>query len=45
MRPQACRGEVRPFIDDMAAALADADLVLCRAGAITVSEICAAGAP
>ena len=37
------QGEVLPFIDDMAAALADADLVLCRAGAITVSEICAAG--
>ena len=35
--------DVRPFIDDMAAALAAADLVVCRAGAITVSEICAAG--
>lgn len=35
--------DVAPFIEDMAAALADADVVICRAGAITVSEICAAG--
>ena len=35
--------EVRPFIDDMAAALAWADVVVCRAGALTVSELCAAG--
>jgi UDP-N-acetylglucosamine--N-acetylmuramyl-(pentapeptide) pyrophosphoryl-undecaprenol N-acetylglucosamine transferase len=34
---------VRPFIDDMPAQLADCDLMLCRAGAITVSELCAAG--
>ena len=32
-----------PFIDDMAAAYADADLLVCRAGAITVSEITVAG--
>ena len=31
------------FIDDMAAAYADADVVLCRAGALTVSELTAAG--
>jgi UDP-N-acetylglucosamine--N-acetylmuramyl-(pentapeptide) pyrophosphoryl-undecaprenol N-acetylglucosamine transferase len=31
------------FIDDMVAAYADADLVVCRAGAITVAEIAAAG--
>jgi UDP-N-acetylglucosamine--N-acetylmuramyl-(pentapeptide) pyrophosphoryl-undecaprenol N-acetylglucosamine transferase len=35
--------DVRPFIEDMAAALADADLVICRAGALTVAELCAAG--
>lgn len=35
--------EIKPFIDDMAAAYADADLVICRAGAMTVSEISAAG--
>ena len=31
------------FIDDMAAAYAWADLVICRAGALTVSELSAAG--
>ena len=31
------------FIDDMAAAYAEADLVVCRAGATTVAEIAAAG--
>lgn len=31
------------FIDDMAAAYADADLVICRAGAMTVAEVAAAG--
>ena len=35
--------ELLPFIDDMAARLADCDLILCRAGAVTVSELCAAG--
>ena len=34
-----------PFIDDMAAQLASADVIVCRAGAITVSELCAAGLP
>lgn len=34
---------VEPFITDMAAAFAWADLVLCRAGALTVAELCAAG--
>lgn len=36
-------GEVLPFIDDVAARVAAADVVVCRAGAITVSELCAAG--
>ena len=31
------------FIDDMARAYAEADLVICRAGAITLSELTAAG--
>lgn len=31
------------FIDDMAAALAQADLLVCRAGAMTVAEVAAAG--
>jgi UDP-N-acetylglucosamine--N-acetylmuramyl-(pentapeptide) pyrophosphoryl-undecaprenol N-acetylglucosamine transferase len=34
---------VEPFIDDIAAAYGEADLVVCRAGALTVSEIAAAG--
>ena len=33
-----------PFIDDMAQAFADADLIVCRAGASTVTEIAAIGA-
>ncbi|HSV71794.1 MAG TPA: undecaprenyldiphospho-muramoylpentapeptide beta-N-acetylglucosaminyltransferase [Methylibium sp.] len=37
--------EVLAFIDDMAARLAHCDLVVCRAGAVTVSELCAAGVP
>ena len=35
--------QVLPFIDDMATQLADCDLIVCRAGAVTVSELCAAG--
>jgi UDP-N-acetylglucosamine--N-acetylmuramyl-(pentapeptide) pyrophosphoryl-undecaprenol N-acetylglucosamine transferase len=38
-------GEVVPFIRDMPAAFAAADLVICRAGAGTVSELAAAGKP
>lgn len=37
--------EVVPFIDDMPRRLATCDLMVCRAGAITVSELCAAGVP
>jgi len=36
---------VVPFIDDMAARYAAADLAICRAGAITVTELTAAGVP
>ena len=36
--------EVVEFIDDMAQAYAQADLVVCRAGAMTVSELAAVGA-
>jgi UDP-N-acetylglucosamine--N-acetylmuramyl-(pentapeptide) pyrophosphoryl-undecaprenol N-acetylglucosamine transferase len=35
--------ELLPFIDDMAQRLADCDVIVCRAGAVTVSELCAAG--
>ena len=38
------QAELLPFIDDMAQALAEADLVICRAGATTVTEIAAIGA-
>jgi len=38
-------GEVVPFLSDMAAAFASADLVVGRAGAGSVSEIAAAGMP
>ncbi|MEY4762308.1 MAG: hypothetical protein RLZZ200_2164 [Pseudomonadota bacterium] len=36
-------GQVDAFIEDMAAAYAWADLVICRSGALTVSELAAAG--
>jgi UDP-N-acetylglucosamine--N-acetylmuramyl-(pentapeptide) pyrophosphoryl-undecaprenol N-acetylglucosamine transferase len=38
-------GEVVPFISDMPAAFAAADLVICRSGAGAVSELAAAGKP
>ncbi len=37
--------ELMPFIEDMAEVYAWADLVVCRAGALTVAELCAAGLP
>ncbi|MGC8794940.1 MAG: undecaprenyldiphospho-muramoylpentapeptide beta-N-acetylglucosaminyltransferase [Bryobacteraceae bacterium] len=39
------QGRVTPFLDDMAAAFAQADLVVCRAGAGAVAELAAAGKP
>ncbi|KAF7599275.1 MAG: undecaprenyldiphospho-muramoylpentapeptide beta-N-acetylglucosaminyltransferase [Candidatus Dactylopiibacterium carminicum] len=36
-------GELLPFIGDMARRYAEADLVICRAGALTVAELAAAG--
>ena len=36
-------GELVAFISDMAARYAEADLVICRAGALTVSELAVAG--
>jgi UDP-N-acetylglucosamine--N-acetylmuramyl-(pentapeptide) pyrophosphoryl-undecaprenol N-acetylglucosamine transferase len=35
--------DIRPFIDDMPSAYAQADLVICRAGAMTISELAACG--
>jgi UDP-N-acetylglucosamine--N-acetylmuramyl-(pentapeptide) pyrophosphoryl-undecaprenol N-acetylglucosamine transferase len=37
------QAEISAFIDDMARAYAEADLVICRAGALTVSELAAVG--
>ncbi len=42
-RAAGVSARVEPFIDDMAAAYRWADLVLCRAGALTVAELAAAG--
>ena len=42
-RKMQVHAEVVDFIDDMAARYADVDLVICRAGAITVSELTSAG--
>ncbi|OGT47214.1 MAG: undecaprenyldiphospho-muramoylpentapeptide beta-N-acetylglucosaminyltransferase [Gammaproteobacteria bacterium RIFCSPHIGHO2_12_FULL_41_20] len=36
-------GEVVPFIDEMSKAYGWADMVLCRAGALTIAELCAVG--
>jgi len=42
-RQHGVEAEVTEFLDDMAAAYAWADLAICRAGALTVSELMAAG--
>lgn len=36
-------GELLPFIDDMAARYAEADLLICRSGALTIAELAAVG--
>lgn len=41
--PEQLQVEVPPFIEDMAQAYSDADLIICRAGALTVTEIATAG--
>lgn len=42
-RAAGVEAETLPFIDDMAARYAQADLVICRAGALTVAELACAG--
>lgn len=44
-RAAGIEAEVVPFIDDMAAAYHWADFAVCRAGALTVAELAAAGLP
>ena len=44
-REAGVEATVQPFIKDMAHAYGWADLVVCRAGALTVSELAAAGLP
>jgi UDP-N-acetylglucosamine--N-acetylmuramyl-(pentapeptide) pyrophosphoryl-undecaprenol N-acetylglucosamine transferase len=39
----AVHGELVAFIDDMARRYAEADLVICRAGAVTIAELSAGG--
>ncbi|MDQ8934245.1 undecaprenyldiphospho-muramoylpentapeptide beta-N-acetylglucosaminyltransferase [Acinetobacter rudis] len=41
--PAHLKVEVQPFIEDMAKAYAEADLIICRAGALTVTEVATAG--
>lgn len=44
-RSEWTRADVRPYISDMVSAFAEADVVICRAGATTCSELAAAGRP
>lgn len=44
-RTHGINAQVNAFIDDMAAAYQWADVVFCRAGALTVSELACAGLP
>lgn len=37
------QAKIEPYIDDMAASYAWADIVICRAGAMTIAELAAAG--
>ncbi|MBV2130561.1 undecaprenyldiphospho-muramoylpentapeptide beta-N-acetylglucosaminyltransferase [Arsukibacterium indicum] len=43
LKATGCQVEVSAFIDDMAAAYRWADVLICRAGALTVSEVAAVG--
>jgi UDP-N-acetylglucosamine--N-acetylmuramyl-(pentapeptide) pyrophosphoryl-undecaprenol N-acetylglucosamine transferase len=42
-RAAGVQGELVAFIDDMARRYAEADLVICRAGAVTIAELSAGG--
>ena len=43
--PEPKYTELRPYIYDMPAVMAASDLILCRAGASTLGELCAVGRP
>ena len=45
VRPGALEYKVVPFIDDVPSLYAAADVVVCRAGAVTVAELSVAGVP
>ena len=42
-RSAGVHADIRPFLDDMAGCYAEADVVICRAGALTIAELAAAG--
>ena len=42
-RQASVQADIQPFLDDMASSYAHADLVICRAGALTIAELAAAG--
>ncbi|MDH4233862.1 MAG: undecaprenyldiphospho-muramoylpentapeptide beta-N-acetylglucosaminyltransferase [Gallionella sp.] len=42
-REAGVSADIRPFLDDMAGSYANADVVICRAGALTIAELAAAG--
>jgi UDP-N-acetylglucosamine--N-acetylmuramyl-(pentapeptide) pyrophosphoryl-undecaprenol N-acetylglucosamine transferase len=44
-RAAGVEAEIVPFIDDMARRYTEADLVVCRSGAITIAELAVAGVP
>ncbi len=42
-RQAGVQADIRSFLDDMAGCYANADVVICRAGALTIAELAAAG--
>jgi len=42
-RQAGAQADIHPFLEDMAGSYANADAVICRAGALTIAELAAAG--
>ena len=42
-RQAGVQADIQPFLEDMAGSYANADVVICRAGALTIAELAAAG--